>query len=135
MKSQKNILLSCTYFFLTVIFFPTILQATEFGAMVIPSLMDSELDGWHKIPPNSGPNIHKVSELHQGQAFNLLVFFNGYSSEKNNNVHVRYDVQIFDPKGNQTEDKGADILAYQGPIKNPNVLILPQQFLKIGVST
>ena len=63
--------------------------------------------------------------------FNLLIFFKGYSSDDNKNLHVRYDVQIYDPEGSPTEDKGKDILAYQGPIGNPEALMLNQQYLKI----
>ena len=106
-------------------------QATEFDAMVVPSLMDSDMDGWYKIPPNSGPNIHKASSVYQDQMFNLLIFFKGYSADKDKNLHVRYDVQVYDPKGKPTDDKGEDILAYQGPMGNPEALMLNQQYLKI----
>ncbi len=106
-------------------------QASEFDTMVVPSLMDSDMDGWYKIPPNSGPNIHKAYNVYQGQMFNLLIFFRGYTADKNNNLHVRYDVQIYDPKGNPTDDKGTDILAYQGAMGNPSALMLNQQYLKI----
>ena len=89
------------------------------------------MDGWYKIPPNSGPRIHKADKVFHDQAFNLLIFFSGYSADKNNNLHVRYDVQVYDPQGNPTEDKGSDLLAYQGPMGNPQALMLNQQYLKI----
>lgn len=106
-------------------------HASKFDAMVVPSLMDSDMDAWYKVPPNSGPNIHRATSVYQGQMFNLLIFFRGYSADKNNNLHVRYDVQVYDPDGNPTNDKASDILAYQGPMSNPEALMLNQQYLKI----
>lgn len=107
------------------------LHAAEFNVMVVPSLMDSDMDGWYKIPPNSGPNIHKAFSVLQDQMFNLLIFFRGYSADKKNNLHITYDVQVFDPQGNPTEDRAEDLLAYQGPMGNPEALILNQDYLKI----
>jgi len=106
-------------------------QASEFDAMVVPSLMDSDMDGWYKIPQNSDPNIHRAYSVYPGQMFNLLIFFRGYSADKENNLHIRYDVQVYDPEGNPTVDKGANILAYQGPMGNSGALMLNQQYLKI----
>lgn len=109
----------------------TDLQAAKFKALVVPSLMDSNMDGWYKTPPNSGPNIHTAHSIYQDQVFNLLIFFSGYKADKDNIVHVRYDVQIYDPQDKKTDDKGSDLLAYRGPAGNPNALMLNQQYLKI----
>jgi hypothetical protein len=106
-------------------------EAAEFEFMVVPSLMDSDMDGWYKIPPNSGPHIHKASEIYQNQMFNLLIFFKGYSADKEKNLHVRYDVQVYDPNGQPTEDRETDILAYQGPMGKPQALMLNMDYLKI----
>ena len=119
------------FLFLSLVTFLSGSQATEFDAMVVPSLMDSDMDGWYKIPPNSGPNIHQATSVYQGQMFNLLIFFRGYSADKDNNLHVTYDVQVYDPTGNPTNDKGTDLLAYQGPMGSRNALVLNQQYLKI----
>ncbi len=117
---------------LAILFFPSSpVLASEFDALVVPSLMDSDMDGWYRIPRNSGPNIHRAHKVHKGQPFNLLLFFKGYSADESNNVHLTYDVQIYDPNGKPTDDKGNDILAYQGPMGNPNALLLNQQYLKI----
>ncbi len=116
---------------LSLLIFNTTSQAGKFDAIVVPSLMDSDMDGWYKIPTNSGPNIHRTYSVYQGQMFNLLIFLRGYSADKNMNLHVRYDVQIYDPNGKPTDDKGTDILAYQGPVGNPEALMLNQQYLKI----
>ncbi len=118
-------------FFLSLFTFLSVSQAAEFDTMVVPSLMDSDMDGWYKIPPNSGPNIHRAYSVYQGQMFNLLIFFRGYSADSDKNLHVRYDVQVYDPKDNPTDDKGKDILAYHGPMGNPQALMLNQQYLKI----
>jgi len=109
----------------------TNLHASDFGAMVVPSLMDSNMDGWYKTPPNSGPNIHRAHSIYQDQEFNLLIFFRGYKADQDNIVHVRYDVQIYDPQEKKTDDEGSDLLAYKGPMGNPNALMLNQQYLKI----
>jgi len=114
---------------LCIILFVSVVNAAEFDAMVAPSLMDSNMDGWYKIPQNSGPKIRIVDRVFQDQAFNLLILFRGYSADKKNNLHITYDLQVYDPQGNPTEDKGSDILAYQGP--NPNVLILSQGVVTI----
>ena len=131
MKIRKKNLIPSILLFLTLAPLPVLSQAAEFDAMVVPSLMDSDMDGWYKIPPNSGPNIHRAASVYQGQMFNLLIFFRGYSADEDKNLHVRYDVQVYDPRGNPTEDKGTDILAYQGPIVNPGTLMLNQQYLNI----
>lgn len=106
-------------------------QAVKFDTMVVPSLMDSDMDGWYKIPPNSGPNIHKAYSVYRDQIFNLLIFFRGYTADKENKLHIRYDVQVYDPMGNPTDDKKTDVLAYHGPLGNPEALVLNQQYLKI----
>jgi hypothetical protein len=110
---------------------PQISTARDFDALVVPSLMDSDMDAWYRVPTNSGPNIHRAYKVTQGQMFNLLIFFKGYTADKSNNLHVTYDVQVYDPSGKPTDDNGKDILAYQGPMGNPEFLILNQQFLKI----
>jgi hypothetical protein len=115
----------------SLVAFPSVSRATEFDALVVPSLMDSEMDGWYKIPPDSGPRIHRASRVYQGQMFNLLIFFRGYAADHEGNLHVRYDVQVYDPQGEPTDDTGTDILAYQGPAGNPQALMLNQQYLKI----
>lgn len=130
-KLPNTISIFAIFLFLSLFTFLSVSQATEFDAMVVPSLMDSNMDGWYKIPPNSGPNIHRASRVYQGQMFNLLIFFKGYSTNKNNNLHVRYDVQVYDPNGNPTDDKARDVLAYQGPMGNPEALMLNQHYLKI----
>lgn len=129
-SAKATYLFSIAFLFSLLAYFPHV-RAAEFDALVVPSLMDSDLDGWYKIPPNSGPNIHKASRVYRGQMFNLLMFFRGYSADKDNNLHVRYDVQVYDPLGKPTEDKGADILAYQGPMGNPEALLLNHEYLKI----
>jgi len=84
-------------------------ESAEFELMVVPTLMDSDMDGWYKIPPNSGPHIHKASEIYQDQMFNLIIFFKGYTADKEKNLHVRYDVQIYDPNGQPTEDRASNL--------------------------
>ena len=116
---------------LYTVLFSTILKAANFDAMVIPSLMDSNMDGWYKIPPNTGPHIHRAHSIYQDQGFSLLIFFRGYTADQDNNVHVSYDVQVYDPKGIETDDEGNDLLAYEGPAGSPNALMLNQQYLKI----
>ena len=105
------------------------LHAAEFDALVVPSLMESDMDGWYKIPQNSRPSIPVAYSIFHGQSFRLVVLFRGYTAGKDDNVHIRYDVQIYDPQGKQTNDKGSNLLAYQGP--NPKVFILSQEYLAI----
>lgn len=132
---MKDMLKTYSFFLFLLLFslFITfsISQAEEFDTLVVPSLMDSNMDGWYKIPINSGPVIHHASSVYQGQMFNLLIFFRNYSADKNNNLHLTYDVQVYDPEGNPTEDMGTDILAYKGPMGNPDALMLNQEFLRI----
>jgi hypothetical protein len=63
--------------------------------------------------------------------FSLLIFFKGYTADMDDNLHVRYDVQVYDPMGNPTEDRGTDIEAYKGPKGNADSLMLNQTYLKI----
>jgi hypothetical protein len=131
---KKPICINTLFFaFLLLCLFsaPAVSKSHEFGVLVVPSLTDSKLDGWYRIPPNSGPSIPKTSSIYRGQMFNLLVIFRGYASDKDNNLHVRYDVQIYDPNGNPTGDTGSDLLAYEGPMGSPEALVLSRQFLKI----
>ncbi|MCP4219156.1 MAG: hypothetical protein GY765_31260 [bacterium] len=108
------------------------LPAAEFNAMVVPSLMDSDMDAWYRIPADSLPCIHKAHRVYRDQPFNLLIFFKGYAVGKKNNIHLRYDVQVYDPQGKPTEDKGSDLAAYRGTVKNPNALLLNRQYLRIA---
>jgi len=110
---------------------PTNLHAAQFDAMVVPSLMDSSMDGWYKVPPNSGPHVHRAHSIYQDQEFSLLIFFRGYAANKENIVHVTYAVQVYDPQGKPTDDKGSNLLAYKGPMGSPNALMLNRQYLKI----
>jgi hypothetical protein len=132
MKTKIRLNFLLIFFLLTIITPFSILHASEFNAKVIPSLIDSEMDGWYKIPPNSGPQIHGTSRVFHDQTFSLLIFFRGYTANKNNNIHIRYDIQLYDPQGNSTDVKAFDLLAYQGFVKNLNALILNQQCLDIG---
>lgn len=126
-KLRTILLLPILYSFL----FSAALKAADFHAMVIPSLMDSNMDGWYRIPPNTGPRIHRAHSIYQDQEFNLLIFFRGYAADQNNRVHVTYDVQVYDPSGGKTDDKGNNLLAYEGPAGSPNAIMLNQQYLKI----
>jgi hypothetical protein len=130
-KSHSSVSILSILLLLIIIAFPLSTSAAEFDAMVVPSLMDSGMDGWYKIPPNSGPNIHKASSIYKDQFFNLLIFISGYSADEKKNLYVTYDVQVFDPKGRPTDDKGTDLLAYRGPMGSPDAIILNQQYLKI----
>ncbi|MFV2057499.1 MAG: hypothetical protein ACC707_13595 [Thiohalomonadales bacterium] len=118
-------------FLLNFVLASTNLHAAQFDAIVAPSLMDSGMDGWYKIPPNSGPHVHRAHSIYQDQGFSLLIFFRGYTADKDNIVHVMYDVQVYDPQGKPTDDKGSNLLAYKGPMGNPNALMLNRQYLKI----
>ncbi len=119
------------FYFLFIIFnlsaSLSISQAAEFDTIAVPSLTDSGMDVWYKTQSSTASCIHKASTVYQDQTFNVFIFFRGYSTDKNNNLHIRYDFQIYDPDGNPTDDRAADLLAYQGPVGNPKNIILSQQ--------
>jgi hypothetical protein len=106
-------------------------QEHKFETLVLPSLMDIELDAWYKIPANSGPNMRKTEQVAKNQIFNLYVVFNGYAVDKTNEINLTYDVKIFDPQGKPTEDKGQGMVGYQGQGGNSQVLLLNQQVMRI----
>lgn len=105
--------------------------AGNFDAMVIPSLMDDQMDPWYRVPMNSGPEIPRATRITHGQEFMLLAFFRGYAVDEYNHAHVRYDVQIYGPDGKPTDDQGFDMEVYQGEVLNPQALMLNRQYLKI----
>jgi hypothetical protein len=117
--------------FAFILLFPVATFADEFGIMVVPSLMDADMDAWYRIPSNSGPLIHDAPDVTVGQPFNLLVFFRGYATDEKNQAHMTYDVQVYGPDGKPTDDNGSGIVAYQGPVTNKENILLNQQFLKI----
>jgi hypothetical protein len=106
-------------------------KASNFDILLLPSLAEIALDGWYKIPTNSGPVISNTDNIVQGQAFSLFVVFSGYAIDKNNKIDITYDVQITDPQGKPTEDKGQGIVGYQGQAGKPEVLLLNQQIMQV----
>ncbi|MDT8384828.1 MAG: hypothetical protein RRB22_10460 [Gammaproteobacteria bacterium] len=132
MRSTRLIirqLFSCL--FVLVAFYPASVLADDLDAIVIPSLMDQQLDAWYRVPLNSGPRIQKADKVTHGQTFMLLTFFKGYTTDKDNHIHLRYDVQIYGPDGKPTEDKGVDMEVYKGPAGNSNALMLNRQYMLI----
>jgi hypothetical protein len=106
-------------------------QEPKFETLILPSLMDIDLDPWYKIPANSGPNLRRTEEVVKNQLVSIFVLFSGYTIESRNNIEVTYDVQIFDPDGEPTEDKGLGIVGYQGQAGNADVLLLNQQIMRV----
>ena len=106
-------------------------QVPKFETLTLPSLMDIDLDPWYKIPANSGPNLRQAEEVAQNQLISIFVLFSGYAIDSRNDINLTYDVQIFDPQGKPTEDKGQGIVGYQGQAANADVLLLNQQIMRV----
>ena len=81
-------------------------NADEFDVVVIPSLMDSDLDGWFRVPLNSGPVMISTKQVTHGQVFMVIAFFKGYKADDNNQIHLRYDLQIYGPDGKPIVEMG-----------------------------
>jgi hypothetical protein len=121
----------CGILFALALLLPGSSLADEFGIMALPSLMDTEMDAWYRIPHNSGPLIHDASEVNVGQPFSLLVFFHHYATDASDRAHLTYDVQIYDPNGNPTEDQATGLVAYQGAMPDKTNIVLNRDFLRI----
>lgn len=106
-------------------------QAHKFEALILPSLADIDLDAWYKIPPNSGPSMRKTDQVVKNQLFSLFIIFKGYSVDSANKMDITYDVQIFDPQGQPTEDKGLGIVGYHGLAGSSDILLLNQQIMRV----
>ncbi|NIQ08956.1 MAG: hypothetical protein GWO23_04530, partial [Gammaproteobacteria bacterium] len=102
----------------------------EFDIFIVPTV-DDKLDSWLKTTPYMQPTIYMVENIYPNQPFALRLLFKGFSLSKSKNAFITYDVQIFDPQGKPTEDKGENLLAYNGPVKSNNYIVINQQFLRI----
>lgn len=109
----------------------SVAQERKFDVLVLPSLMDIKLDGWYRIPHNSGPYIHNTQQVVKNQLFNLIIIFSGYAVDHSNLVNLTYDVQIYDPFGKPTEDTGRGIVGYQGEVGKAENLLLNQQLMRV----
>ena len=109
----------------------SVAQERKFDVLVLPSLMDTDLDGWYRIPHNSGPYLHNTQQVVKNQLFNLIIIFSGYAVDHSNLVNLTYDVQIYDPFGKPTEDAGRGIVGYQGEVGNAENLLLNQQLMRV----
>jgi hypothetical protein len=101
-----------------------------FDIFVVPTI-DEQLDSWLKIPARLQPTIHLVDRIYPNQPFSLRVLFRGYTLSALNNANLSYDVQIFDPQGQPTNDKGNNLLGYNGPVRGTGYIIINQQLLRI----
>lgn len=109
-------------------------QDEPFETKIFPSLMDSKMDGWYKIPPNTGPQIHKVSKVYKDQEFKIFLFFRNYEADTNSKVNIQYDLQLLDPGGNPTKSKANGLIGYQGRVSTTKSLLLNQQFTSIVIT-
>jgi hypothetical protein len=108
-------------------------DATEasFTTLVLPTTVDPDMDIWYRIPPNSGPYVPSVNEVFKGQAFSLQILFNNYEVSSSGKVNLTYDVQVYDPQGLPTEDKGSGLVGYTSETHASPVLLLNQQYMII----
>lgn len=96
---------------------------TSFDVLVVPTLLDSEMDVWYKTPPDSAPAINAVSAVTKGQTFQIAVFFSRYQIDKKNNADITYDVQLKKPGGSPYfEQKG--LKGYAGKTLRADVVLL-----------
>lgn len=114
----------------TVFISPTLAKDDEFDLFIVPTL-DNQLDSWLKMPPNLQPTIHLVNRIYPNQPFALRLLFKGYSISTLKNAHLTYDVQFFAPDQKPTEDRGKNLLGYNGPVKSTNYIIINQQLLRV----
>jgi hypothetical protein len=110
---------------------PSWAWSAGFDAKIIPTIVNSAMDSWYKVPVNSAPVFVTAGSIHKDQIFNLLVIFKGYTLDGNGSADIVYDVQTFDPNGKPTEDTAKNLVGYKGKVGNRRLLIMAVEFLKI----
>ncbi len=120
-----------TFVSLMVSLFPLPASANGLDAILIPTLTKASDDFWSRVPLDSGPKFPFAETVFPGQEFTLLLFIRGYGTDKENNVHITYDLQVYDPEGKPTDDTVKDLVAYRGPLGRPNTLLFPEQYIKL----
>lgn len=126
-KSLMSLVLLC----LSCAIIPNV-YATGFSIKVVPTLMDSAMDGLYKtLPGNGAPVIHVLDKVYHNQVFSVLVAFNQYTLAKNNKVDLSFDYAIYDSQGKLTQYTEQGLLGYKGKIVDNRILLLNQEALQL----
>ena len=71
----------------------------SFDVLVVPTLLDNDMDIWYKTPPDSAPTINSVSSVTKGQVFKIAVFFSRYRVDNKNRADITFDIRLIKPDG------------------------------------
>lgn len=101
-----------------------------FDALMIPSIADRNLDFWFYTPPDTGPNIPKVSRVYRNQLWMLLMFSRVEPAGSQKEVDITFDLKIISSNQKVSlEQKG--ISFYRGKVPD-GTLLIPQEVLEIA---
>ncbi len=106
-------------------------RAADFDVMVVPSLIDKGLDAWYKTPPETVPVLPSAAKVYRNQVFNVLVFFHGYALDKDGDADLTFDLQVYDPMGNPTDDTLKGVTGFKGKGEKSADILLDQSLVRI----
>lgn len=125
-------------FFLTAIFlllfFSLPLPAKALDILVLPTVIDQEMDAWQHVPANSEPAIYPTEHIYRGQQFRLLVIGKDYVTDNLQHANITYTVQVLDPSGSALLGQGAALELYRGTVGSNTMLLLSRQHLTLDFS-
>ena len=133
-----GVLMTRQIFFLTAIFlllfFSLPLPAKALDILVLPTVIDQEMDAWQHVPANSEPAIYPTEQIYRDQPFRLLVIGKDYVTDNLQHANITYTVQVLDPSGSALLGQGATLELYKGLVGSSTMLLLSRQHLTLDFS-
>ncbi|MCK5885280.1 MAG: hypothetical protein KAG70_02120, partial [Alcanivorax sp.] len=68
-------------FFLLLCFILPLPVVNALDILVLPTVIDQEMDAWQHVPANSVPTIYPTERVYRGQSFRLLVLGKDYVTD------------------------------------------------------
>ena len=117
-----------------LLFFSLPLPAKALDILILPTVIDQEMDAWLHVPANSEPSIYPTEQIYRGQPFRLLVIGKDYVIDELQNTNITYTVQVIDPNGSTLLGQGTTLELYKGGVSSDTMLLLSQQHLTLDFS-
>ncbi len=120
--------------FLFLLFFSLPLSVKALDILVLPTVIDPEMDAWQHVPASSEPAIYPTQRVYRGQPFRLLVLGKDYATDNNKNANLTYSVQIFAPSGSVLLGQSSAMELYKGAVNSNTFLLLSRQYMTLDFS-
>ncbi|BBM86872.1 hypothetical protein [Candidatus Uabimicrobium amorphum] len=106
-------------------------QERTFSGLLIPSLVDQEIDAWHKVPVGQVPSISQVDFVTRHQMFHLVILFSHFAIDKNGSTNISFDMQLISPDKN-VHSVRKNLLGYKEKVANKNILLMSRSLIKMA---